>query len=77
MGVGDFKDGTLPKRLLSEDRDSDPEKRTFPPDKTLPRYYRLRWYDADGVPSIKKLKRLKIKWPGRCRAGFDISLRIP
>jgi len=55
------KDDTLPGRLLSEGRVSDPEKRTVPLDKMLPRYYRLRGYDADGVPTPETLRRLEIE----------------
>jgi aldehyde:ferredoxin oxidoreductase len=54
------KDDTLPARLLTEGRASDPEKRTIPLDKMLPRYYRLQGYDSNGVPIPETLKRLGI-----------------
>ena len=54
------KDDTLPDRLLKEGRVSDPEKRTVPLDQMLPRYYKLRGYDPDGMPTAETLRRLEI-----------------
>jgi len=54
------KDDTLPARLLREVRMSDPAKRTVPLEKMLRRYYRLRGYDVNGVPTHRLLKRLRI-----------------
>jgi aldehyde:ferredoxin oxidoreductase len=54
------KDDTLPERLLKEGRASDPHKKTVPLDKMLLRYYKLRGYDSDGIPTHDTLKRLEI-----------------
>lgn len=53
-------DDTLPGRLLKEGRASDPEKITVPLHKMLPKYYKLRGYDENGIPTQATLKRLKI-----------------
>jgi aldehyde:ferredoxin oxidoreductase len=55
------KDDTLPARLLHEHRESDTEKLPIPLDALLDRYYRLRGYDADGVPTKGLLARLGIQ----------------
>ena len=54
------RDDTLPGRLLSQGRASDPQKRTVPVDKMLPAYYKLRGYDGQGAPTPATLRRLKI-----------------
>jgi len=54
------KDDTLPDRFLKEGRASDPEKRTVPLQKMLPKYYKLRGYDRDGIPTSKTLERLDV-----------------
>jgi len=54
------KDDTLPPRLLNEARGGDPEKRTVPLEKMLKKYYKLRGYDENGIPTEKTLKRLGI-----------------
>jgi aldehyde:ferredoxin oxidoreductase len=54
------KDDTLPDRLLKEGRASDPEKKTVPLQKMLPKYYKLRGYACDGIPTSKTLERLNI-----------------
>jgi aldehyde:ferredoxin oxidoreductase len=53
-------DDTLPDRLLKQGRDSDPDKKVVPLDKMLPRYYKLRGYDKDGIPLPETLERLGI-----------------
>lgn len=55
-----LKDDTLPDRLLKEGRASDLKKRTVPLQKMLPKYYKLRGYDRDGIPATKTLERLNI-----------------
>ncbi|MFZ5517298.1 MAG: aldehyde ferredoxin oxidoreductase family protein [Candidatus Zhuqueibacterota bacterium] len=54
------KDDTLPARLLQEPRSHDEKKWTVPLDKMLNQYYRLRGYDANGIPSPAKMKKLGI-----------------
>jgi aldehyde:ferredoxin oxidoreductase len=53
-------DDTLPARLISQGRLSDPENKTVPLSKMLPRYYKLRGYDEHGIPTSETLKRLDI-----------------
>ena len=55
------KDDTLPGRLLKEGRKNDPKGRTVPLDKMLPRYYRVRGYDKNGIPGDRTLKKLGIE----------------
>jgi len=55
------KDDTLPDRLLDEGREEDLQKRTVPLEKMLDTYYRLRGYDANGIPTVDTLKRLGIQ----------------
>ena len=52
------KDDTLPARLLKEGRRDDPKKRTVPLDLMLDRYYRIRGYDSNGVPTARTLEKL-------------------
>lgn len=59
MGIS-RKDDTLPGRLLTEGRASDPHKRVVPLDKMLNKYYKLRGFDENGIPTEKTLKRLDI-----------------
>jgi len=54
------KDDTLPPRLLKEGRKSDPNKRTVPLEKMLDKYYKIRGYDSNGIPTESTLKRLGI-----------------
>jgi aldehyde:ferredoxin oxidoreductase len=58
------KDDTLPRRLLTEGRKCDARQRTVPLQPMLNAYYRLRGYDAHGIPAAQTLKRLGIepKW---------------
>ncbi len=52
------KDDTLPARFLEEGRKCDPEKRTVPIDQMLDKYYKLRGYDANGIPTPERLEKL-------------------
>jgi aldehyde:ferredoxin oxidoreductase len=54
------KDDTLPERLTSQARADDPLGRTVPLHLMLDRYYRLRGYDANGVPTANTLVDLGI-----------------
>ncbi|MFH1351884.1 MAG: aldehyde ferredoxin oxidoreductase family protein [Pseudomonadota bacterium] len=54
------KDDTLPFRMLHEGRKCDLMGRPVPLEKMLDRYYRLRGYDEDGIPTEKTLRRLVI-----------------
>ena len=58
------KDDTLPRRFLTEGRGCDAKKRTVPLQLMLDTYYRLRGYDAHGIPTNKTLRRygIKPKW---------------
>jgi len=55
------KDDTLPARLLNEARKCDAKKRVIPIEKMINRYYMVRGYDNNGIPTAKTLKKLKIK----------------
>jgi aldehyde:ferredoxin oxidoreductase len=55
------KDDTLPDRFLKEHREEDLHKRTVPLEKMLDKYYKLRGYDANGIPTVDTLKRLGIE----------------
>lgn len=54
------KDDTLPKKLLKEYRQSDTKKKPIPLEKMVKRFYKLRGFDMNGIPTEKTLKRLKI-----------------
>jgi aldehyde:ferredoxin oxidoreductase len=54
------KDDTLPLRMLNESRLSDAERRTVPLEKLLDRYYRIKGYDNNGIPTEATLKRLDL-----------------
>ena len=54
------KDDTLPLRLLREGRKSDPKGLTVPLEEMLDKYYQLRDYDENGVPTDEALKSLGI-----------------
>ncbi len=54
-------DDTLPDRFLKEGRKNDPENRTVPLEKMLGKYYKLRGYDKNGVPTGKMLKKYNIE----------------
>ncbi|MCP4133011.1 MAG: aldehyde ferredoxin oxidoreductase family protein [bacterium] len=55
------KDDTLPGRLLNEGRKCDPKGRPVPLEKMLKNYYKLRGWDANGIPKDKVLKKLGIE----------------
>ncbi len=55
------KDDTLPDRFLKEGREEDLHKRTVPLEKMLDKYYKLRGYDANGIPTVDTLKKLGIQ----------------
>ena len=55
------KDDVLPERFLKEYRQEDAQQRTVPLDKMLDKYYRLRGYDDNGIPTDVTLKRLGIQ----------------
>ena len=59
MGISS-KDDTLPDRLLKEPRPEDKKKRLIPLQKLLKDYYKVKGYDADGIPTEKKLRAMKI-----------------
>jgi len=54
------KDDTLPKRMLDEGRRDDPRHLTVPLEPMLARYYRLRGYNNDGIPTGDALDQLGI-----------------
>jgi aldehyde:ferredoxin oxidoreductase len=54
------KDDTLPRRLLTEGRRCDSEQHTVPLAPMLEKYYKIRGYDADGIPTPRTLQRLGI-----------------
>ncbi len=58
-GINHYDD-TLPDRLLTQSRDADPDKKTVPLEKMLPKYYKHRGYDKDGIPKTKLLEQLSI-----------------
>ncbi len=55
------RDDTLPGRFLNEGREEDLKKRTVPLEKMLDKYYRLRGYDANGIPRVDTLKKFGIE----------------
>jgi aldehyde:ferredoxin oxidoreductase len=59
MGIS-RKDDTLPGRFLKEGRTNDPKKRVVPLEKMVTRYYKVRGYDQNGIPTLKTLRRLCI-----------------
>jgi len=54
------KDDTLPRRLLTEGRRCDSEQHTVPLAPMLEKYYKIRGYDADGIPTPRTLQKLGI-----------------
>jgi aldehyde:ferredoxin oxidoreductase len=56
----DATDDTLPPRLLTQGRRSDPAHRVVPLDKMKTAYYRIRGYDENGIPSKSLKEKLKI-----------------
>lgn len=59
MGIS-RKDDTLPGRFLKEGRTSDPKKRIVPLEKMVTRYYKVRGYDQNGIPTLRTLRKLRI-----------------
>lgn len=55
------KDDTLPQRFLTEGRKCDAKQRTVNLEPMLKKYYRLRGYDADGIPGKGTMERLGIE----------------
>lgn len=55
------KDDSLPDRLTKVPQQADAPKTIVPLDKMLPRYYKVRGWDANGVPTPQKLRRLGIE----------------
>ncbi len=53
-------DDTLPDKLLKEFRSSDTKRKTIPLGKMLTSFYKLRGFDANGIPTEKTLKKLGI-----------------
>jgi aldehyde:ferredoxin oxidoreductase len=51
-------DDTLPKRFILESQEDDPQKRRVPLEPMLKKYYKLRGYDKDGIPSQRLLDKL-------------------
>jgi aldehyde:ferredoxin oxidoreductase len=56
------KDDTLPDRFLKEGREEDLKKRTVPLEKMLDKYYRLRGYDTNGIPTVDTLRKFGIEY---------------
>ncbi len=54
------KDDTLPERFLKEGRECDPKKTTVPLHKMLDRYYKLRGFDKNGIPTPETMQKLNI-----------------
>ena len=59
------KDDTLPRRFTHEEQIPGNKKSKVPLDKMLPRYYRLRGWDSNGVPTKQTLKRLDLEDIGK------------
>ena len=53
-------DDTLPGRLLKQGRSFDPDNKVVPLKKMLPKYYKVRGFDTDGIPMKKTLEELGI-----------------
>ncbi len=58
------KDDTLPDRLTKTPQDPSKPDTVVPLDKMLPRYYKTRGWDAQGIPTKKTLQRLNIEEGG-------------
>ncbi|MCP4680904.1 MAG: aldehyde ferredoxin oxidoreductase family protein [Desulfobacterales bacterium] len=54
------KDDTLPDRFLKEGRETDPDSHTVSLDKMLDKYYKIRGYDNNGIPTKRTLMELGI-----------------
>ncbi len=54
------KDDVLPARFLKEGRLDDPKKHVVPLNNMLKSYYKVKGYDANGIPKESVLKKLEI-----------------
>ncbi len=54
------KDDTLPERFLTEARRTDPDGHVVPLEKMLNKYYKLKGYDENGIPTPKTMERLSL-----------------
>ena len=55
------KDDTLPRRFTDEEQIPGNKKSMVPLSKMMPRYYQLRGWDSNGVPTKQTLKRLDLE----------------
>ena len=55
------EDDTLPDRLVNQGRQSDNLQQTVPLDRMISRYYALRGYDSNGIPTPATLEKLQIR----------------
>jgi aldehyde:ferredoxin oxidoreductase len=55
------KDDTLPKRFTDEEQIPGNKKTKVPLGKMLPKYYSIRGWDQNGVPTVKTLKKLDLE----------------
>lgn len=53
-----IKDDKLPQKLMNDFRKSDTRKRPIPLNKMLRKFYSIRGFDSNGIPTQKTLKRL-------------------
>lgn len=60
-GIGNASD-TLPKRFTDETLPGVGKKSVVPIKQMLPKYYKLREWNIDGIPKLKTLKRLKLNF---------------
>lgn len=55
------KDDTLPKRFTDEEQIPGNAKTKVPLGKMLPAYYKLRGWDANGIPTPRTIRKLDLK----------------
>ena len=65
-------DDTLPKRLTSELQRADDPDSKVKLGAMLKKYYKIRGWDEDGVPTARRLKKLGIYPGGRLAPGNDV-----
>ena len=58
------KDDVLPQRLMKEGRDCDSKKRVVPLEDMLGKYYKIRGFDSNGIPTAATLRKLGIPEKG-------------
>jgi len=58
------KDDTLPDRLTKTPQIPGRPETVVPLDKMIPLYYKVRGWNREGIPTLKKLKELKIELQG-------------